>query len=243
MPEARARIDGRARKLSRSVAGERLVVAEDDVLVREGIASVLEDAGYAVVGKASDAAELRRVVQETVPDLAVIDIRMPPTHTWEGLDAAREIRAEHPEVGILLLSAHVEIDTAIDLLESGDRIGYLLKSRVTKAEDLMEAVERIAGGGTVVDPGLVRELLGIRRRTDRLSGLTPRERDVLSLMAEGRSNKGIADKLWISEGAVEKHIHHILAKLDLPDQSGDHRRVLAVLTFLDDGKSPRSHAR
>jgi DNA-binding NarL/FixJ family response regulator len=158
---------------------------------------------------------------------------MPPTQTWEGLDVAREIRAEFPNVAILLLSAHVEVDTAIDLLESGDGVGYLLKSRVAKASDLLEAVERVAEGGSVIDAALVREVLGARRRTDPLAELTPREREVLTLMAEGRSNSGIAGALWVSEGAVEKHVRHILAKLDLPIEGHDHRRVLAVLTFLE----------
>jgi DNA-binding NarL/FixJ family response regulator len=163
----------------------------------------------------------------------ILDIRMPPTHTQEGLVAARKIRAESPGVGILLLSAHVEIETAIDLLQDGRGIGYLLKNRVMKSADLVDAVERIAAGGSVVDPGLVQDLVGVRRRHDRLTNLTPREREVLALMAEGRSNSGIAGELVISEGAVEKHVSSILAKLRLPAAGEDHRRVLAVLTYLD----------
>jgi serine/threonine-protein kinase PknK len=168
-----------------------------------------------------------------VPDVVVADIRMPPTQTWEGLDAARLIRSELPQVGILLLSAHTEVETAIDLIGSGDGIGYLLKSRVAKADDLLDAVERVAAGGSVIDPGLISEMLGARRRIDPLAELTPREREVLALMAEGRSNSGIAQSLWITEGAVEKHVKHILAKLDLSVESQDHRRVLAVLAYLD----------
>jgi DNA-binding NarL/FixJ family response regulator len=215
------------------MGGLRVVVADDDVLLREGIASLLMGAGYEVVGHAADAATLERLVRAERPDLAVVDIRMPPTNTWEGIDAARSIRAEFPEIGILLLSAHVEIDTAIDLLESGERVGYLLKSRVMKAADVVDALERIAGGGSVVDPALVQELVVQRRRTDPLAVLTPRELEVLSLVAEGRSNSGIAGLLWITEGAVEKHVRSILTKLQLPASGEDHRRVLAVLTYLE----------
>jgi serine/threonine-protein kinase PknK len=211
----------------------RVIVADDDALLREGIASILTAAGYEVVGQAWDAATLADVVRAQVPDLAVIDIRMPPTHTWEGLDAARAIREASPEIGILLLSAHVEIETAIDLLQGGERIGYLLKSRVMKAADLVDALERIASGGTVVDPALVQELITARHRDDPLGELTPREREVLALMAEGRSNNGIAGHLFITEGAVEKHVRSILAKLRLPASEDGHRRVLAVLTFLE----------
>jgi serine/threonine-protein kinase PknK len=215
------------------MTGRRVVVAEDDVLVREGVVSVLRGAGYDVVGEIGDAAGLGGAVRSMEPDLAVLDIRMPPTHTWEGLDAAREIRREFPEIGILLLSAHVEIETAIDLLQNGERIGYLLKSRVMRSEDLVDALERIDDGGCVIDPMLVQELVAQRRRDDPLGELTPREREVLALMAEGRSNNGIAKTLWISEGAVEKHVRSILAKLRLPESSTDHRRVLAVLVFLE----------
>lgn len=217
------------------MAAERVVVADDDALLREGVASLLRTAGYDVVGQAGDATALLEVVRAERPDLAVVDIRMPPTQTWEGLDAAREIRAEFPETGVLLLSAHVELETAIDLLESGERIGYLLKTRVSTMSEVVDALERIAQGGSVVDPALVRELVTDRRARDPLAELTRRERDVLSLMAEGRSNNGIGTRLFISEGAVEKHVRSILAKLNLPTSDDDHRRVLAVLVFLGAG--------
>lgn len=210
-----------------------MILADDDVLLREGIASLLGGAGYEVVGQAGDALGLSDLVRRQSPDLVVIDIRMPPTHTTEGLQAASSIRAEFPQVGILLLSAHVDVDTAMGLLERGERIGYLLKSRVMDAADFVDAVERIARGGSVVDPALVQELVAARRRADPLADLTPREREVLALMAEGRSNNGIAQRLYISEGAVEKHIRSILIKLHLPTTEDDHRRVLAVVTFLE----------
>lgn len=215
------------------MAGSRVVVADDDVLLREGVASLLHGAGYDVVAQAGDADALRDAVHEYVPDLAIVDIRMPPTQTWEGLDAARAIRAELPQVGILLLSAHVEIETAIDLMGGGERIGYLLKSRVMRADDVIDALERIANGGTVIDPALVQELVAQRRRNDPLAALTPRERQVLALMAEGLSNHGIATRLVVTEGAVEKHVRHVLAKLRLPVSDDGHRRVLAVLTYLE----------
>jgi serine/threonine-protein kinase PknK len=210
----------------------RVVVAEDDVLLREGIASLLSGAGFDVVGQAGDPETLLGVIRGAAPDLAVVDIRMPPTQTAEGLDAARTIRAEFPQIGILLLSAHVEIETAIDLLEGGERIGYLLKSRVMKAEDVVDALERIAAGGSVVDAALVHELVAERNRNDPLAALTPREREVLALMAEGHSNLGIAGKLFVTEGAVEKHVRSIMSKLRLPVTQDAHRRVLAVLLFL-----------
>jgi DNA-binding NarL/FixJ family response regulator len=215
------------------MSGLRVVVADDDVLLREGIASLLQGAGYRVVGQVGDPEALTELVRELLPDLAVIDIRMPPSHTWEGLDAARAIRAELPQVGILLLSAHAEIETAIDLVGGGERIGYLLKSRIMKVEDFVDALERISAGGTVVDPALVQELVEQRRRNDPLAALTAREREVLALMAEGRSNHGIATRLVVTEGAVEKHVRNILAKLELPVGDDGHRRVLAVLTFLE----------
>jgi DNA-binding NarL/FixJ family response regulator len=211
----------------------RLILADDDVLLREGIASLLGNAGYDVVGQAGDAIALIAMVRELRPQLVVIDIRMPPSHTTEGLDAARTIRNDFPEIGILLLSAHVEVETAVDLLEEGERIGYLLKSRVMRATDFLDAVERIANGGSVVDPSLVKALVGANRRNDPLAELTPREREVLALMAEGRSNNGIAHRLYVTEGAVEKHVRSILMKLHLPSAQDDHRRVLAVVTYLD----------
>jgi len=210
-----------------------VVLADDDVLLREGIASLLSDAGYEVVGQAGDAVTLMEQVRGTAPDLAIIDIRMPPSHSWEGIDVARTIRRDFPSVGILLLSAHLELETAIDLLDSGNSIGYLLKDRVMKVADIIDALQRIAVGGSVIDPALVRELFAQKTRNDPLAELTAREMDVLALVAEGRSNGGIAHRLFISEGAVEKHVRSILAKLQLSDSDEDHRRVLAVLTFLD----------
>lgn len=211
----------------------RVVVADDDVLLREGVASLLERSGFAVVGQAGDAVQLLEMVRQHVPDLVIVDIRMPPTHTGEGLDAARLIRAEFPRIGILLLSAHVEVELAMELLASGERVGYLLKSRVTDIEAFTESLDRVAKGGSVVDPVLVQELVAARRRNDPLAGLSPREREVLALMAEGRSNTGIARQLWVTEGTVEKHVHSILTKLALPETDDDHRRVLAVIAFLE----------
>ena len=210
-----------------------MVIADDDALLREGIASLLSSAGHDVVAQAADGVGLRSAVWATVPDLVIADIRMPPSQTWEGLDAARDIRAEFPGMGVLLLSAHTEVETAIDLIGDGEGIGYLLKSRVASGEELLDAVERVASGGSVIDPGLVREMLNARRRADPLADLTPREREVLALMAEGRSNFGIAQTLWVTEGAVEKHVKHILSKLDLSVDGHHHRRVLAVLAFLE----------
>jgi len=211
----------------------RVILAEDDVLLREGLASLLGRSGFEVVGQAGDATRLLALVRELTPELVLVDIRMPPTHTNEGLDAAREIRAEFPEIAILVLSAHAEVEHAMELLASGQRIGYLLKSRVTDVDDFIETLERIAKGGSVVDPALVRELVTARKRNDPLAVLSEREREVLALMAEGRSNAGIARRLWVTEGTVEKHVRHILAKLNLGEADDDHRRVLAVVTFLD----------
>jgi DNA-binding NarL/FixJ family response regulator len=211
----------------------RVALADDEVLLREGLASLLERSGFEVVGQCGDGEELIALVREERPELALIDIRMPPTHTTEGLDAARVIREEFPETAILVLSAHVEVEHAMDLLASGRGSGYLLKSRVTDVGEFTETLERIVGGGSVVDPVLVQELVAARRADDPLEEISPREREVLSLMAEGRSNAGIARELWVTEGTVEKHVHSILRKLPLPDTGDDHRRVLAVLTFLD----------
>jgi DNA-binding NarL/FixJ family response regulator len=211
----------------------RVVLADDDVLLREGIASLLEQAQYDVVGRVGTAAELIELVREVKPDLAIVDIRMPPTHTAEGLDAAHEIRQEFPETAVLVLSAHAEVEHAMDLLASGERSGYLLKSRVTDVDEFLETLDRIVKGGSVVDPALVQELVAARRTEDPLDVLSPREREVLSLMAEGRSNSGIAHRLWVTEGTVEKHVHSILAKLRLPETEDDHRRVLAVVTYLE----------
>jgi DNA-binding NarL/FixJ family response regulator len=211
----------------------RLVLADDDVLLREGLASLLGGAGFEVVGQAGDATNLLKLVRSEPPDLVVVDIRMPPTNTTEGLDAARIIRGEFPEVGILLLSAYVEVDVATELLDHGEGVGYLLKSRIMNVSDLLGAVERIRQGGSVVDPALVHELIAVRRRNDPLAELTSREREVLALMAEGLSNAGIAHRLWVTEGAVEKHVSNILMKLRLPATADDHRRVRAVVTYLD----------
>jgi serine/threonine-protein kinase PknK len=212
------------------------VVADDDVLLREGIASVLERSGYQVAGQAGDAEGLLELVREHEPELAIVDIRMPPTHTTEGLVAAQTIREEFPETGILVLSAHVEIEEASELLATGDRIGYLLKGRVMDVDEFLDSLQRIAAGGSVVDPGLVQTLVQARRHNDPLEDLTAREREVLALMAEGRSNAGIAGQLWLAEGTVEKHVRHILAKLRLPETRDDHRRVLAVVAFLKSSK-------
>src|SRR5947209_1056932 len=211
----------------------RVVLADDEALLREGLASLLERSGFDVVGQCGDGAELIDLVREREPQLAVIDIRMPPTHTTEGLDAARAIREEFPETAILVLSAHVDVEHAMDLLGSGKRSGYLLKSRVTDVDEFVETLERIVKGGSAVDPALVQELVAARRVDDPLDVLTTREREVLSLMAEGRSNVGIARELWVTEGTVEKHVHSILGKLRLPETGDDHRRVLAVLAFLE----------
>jgi serine/threonine-protein kinase PknK len=210
-----------------------VILADDDLLVREGLASLLGRSGFDVVGQAADASALLRLVGEHRPDLVVVDIRMPPNYGTEGLVAAREIRESFPEIAILVLSAHVEVEQALQLLAGGRRIGYLLKSRVTDVEEFIEALDRIRRGGCVVDPALVQELVSARRVTDPLGVLTPREREVLALVAEGRSNAGIARRLWVTEGTIEKHVRSILAKLDLPETDEDHRRVLAVIAFLE----------
>jgi DNA-binding NarL/FixJ family response regulator len=211
----------------------RIVLADDDTLLREGIASLLRQAGFDVVGQAQDAPGLLALAREHQPAVAIIDIRMPPGFRTEGLDAARAIREEFPETGILLLSAHAEVDQAMELLAAGQRVGYLLKSRVTDVAEFSEIVSRIALGGSVVDPALVQELIAARRRDNLVEHLTEREREVLALMAEGRSNAGIAHRLFITEGTVEKHVRSILARMQLPETDDDHRRVLAVLAFLD----------
>jgi DNA-binding NarL/FixJ family response regulator len=215
-----------------AVGNLRVAIADDDVLLREGIASLLERSQYEVVGLAGDAIELMGLVREHRPDLVVLDIRMPPSHTTEGLDAAQAIRSEFSEIGILVLSAHVEVHRAVDLLSEGRGVGYLLKSRVTEVGDFLETLQRIAEGGSVIDPALVKELVAARRFHDPLGDLTPREREVLQLMAEGRSNAGIARQLWVTEGTVHKHVRSILSKLPLSETADDHRRVLAVITFL-----------
>jgi DNA-binding NarL/FixJ family response regulator len=209
-----------------------VVIADDDLLLREGLASLLTQAGYNVVGQAGDATELLSLVREHRPRLAIVDIRMPPDHATEGLRAAQLIREEIPEIAILVLSAYVEVKHATTLLASGQGSGYLLKSRVANIDEFLESIDRLSRGGSVIDPSLVLELLAVRTAEEPLEGITSREREVLALMAEGRTNAGIARRLWVTEGTVEKHVHSIFVKLRLPETDDDHRRVLAVITFL-----------
>jgi DNA-binding NarL/FixJ family response regulator len=212
----------------------RLALADDAALIRQALAELLQRAGVEVVAQAGNAPSLMRAVEDHHPDVAIIDIRMPPTHTREGIHAALEIRESFPAVGTLLLSTHTQIDDAVELFSAtASRVGYLLKDSVSDLDELIDALTRISNGGTVLDPKLVVELLAARRRTDPLYALTPREREVLMLMAQGQSNTGIAKTLWITHGAVEKHIKHIFAKLGIPATSDIHRRVLAVITFLE----------
>jgi DNA-binding NarL/FixJ family response regulator len=211
----------------------RVVIAEDSVLLREGMAHLLEEAGYEVVGQAGNAEELILKVRSYRPDVAVVDIRMPPTQTDEGLRAAKQIRAELPKTGVLVLSAYLESEYALELLsESAEGVGYLLKDRVSDVEQFVSAVRRVGEGGSALDPEIVSRLVGRRRRTDPLADLTPREREVLSLMAEGLSNAAVAARLVVTERAIEKHVTSIFAKLRLPASPDQHRRVLAVLAFL-----------
>src|SRR5215470_2412616 len=207
--------------------------ADVGLLLREGIAILLTQVGYCVVGQAGDGTELLSLVRERQPEVAIVDIRMPPDHGTEGLRAAQAIREEMPEIAILVLSAFVEVKHATTLLASGERSGYLLKSRVANIDEFLDSIDRLRRGGSVVDPSLVVELLAARRAEDPLEGLTPREREVLGLMAEGRTNAGIARRLWVTDGTVEKHVHSVFVKLRLPETDDDHRRVLAVVTFLD----------
>ena len=211
----------------------RVVLGEDSVLLRAGIARLLEDSGFEVVGQAGDADDLLRKVRGHKPDIAIVDIRMPPTHTNEGLQAARVIRTELPNTGVLVLSQYVEQDYAIEFLsDSAERVGYLLKDRIADIERFIDSIRRVADGGSVLDPEVVNEMLG-RRTIGPLDELTPREREILALMAEGRSNHAIADQLVITNRAVEKHVTSIFAKLNLHATPDDHRRVLAVLTYLN----------
>jgi DNA-binding NarL/FixJ family response regulator len=211
----------------------RVVVAEDSVLLREGIVRLLEEAGFEVVGQAGDAEDLVRKVAGHRPDVAVIDIRMPPTNTDDGLRAALEIRARQPSTAVLVLSQYVEEGYALELVgEQAAGTGYLLKHRVADVEAFIDAVRRVGEGGSALDPEVVAHLLGRRRRHDPLDELTPREREVLGLMAEGRSNRAIAEELVVTERAVEKHITSVFDKLNLPPAPEDHRRVLAVIAFL-----------
>jgi DNA-binding NarL/FixJ family response regulator len=213
----------------------RVAVADDAVILREGLARLLQEAGFEVVGLASDADELYALVERSRPDVAIVDIRMPPTHTDEGLQAAKRIRARWPETGILVLSQFVQARYAVELLANGtERVGYLLKDRVSDLEELATSVRRIGEGGSVLDPSVVAQLVGQRRKgDDPLEHLTERELEVLALMAEGRSNKAIGERLFISEHTVEKHVKSILGSLRLPPSPDDHRRVLAVVRFLD----------
>jgi DNA-binding NarL/FixJ family response regulator len=211
----------------------RVVIADDSVLLREGIVRLLEEAGFEVVGQAGTAEELLLKVRSYSPEVALVDIRMPPTQTDEGLRAAREIRERHPGTGVLVLSQYVEPDYALDLLsESAEGVGYLLKDRVSDIAEFASAVRRVGEGGSALDPTVVALRVGRRRADDPLSELTPREREVLELMAEGRSNQAIGERLFITQRAVEKHVTSIFSKLRLPADAGDHRRVLAVLAYL-----------
>ncbi|MHB1836206.1 MAG: response regulator [Solirubrobacteraceae bacterium] len=213
----------------------RVAVADDAALLREGLTRLLNEAGFEVVGTASDGDELLEMVQRTQPDVAVIDIRMPPTHTDEGLRAAREIRRRWPQIGLLVLSQHVNPRYALELLSAGtDGVGYLLKERVSDLPELAASVAKVARGGSVLDPAVVDQLVGRRRQGDTpLEQLTDREREVLALMAEGRSNRAIAERLFVTEHTVEKHVKNIFGTLRLPQSPDDHRRVLAVIAYLD----------
>ncbi len=226
-------LPGTAETAAGSSRAPRVVLADDDVLLREGLASLLDRSGFEVAGQAGNGTELLALSRSIRPELAIIDIRMPPAHATEGLEAARVIREELPGTAIIVLSAHVEVDEAMDLLAGGERLGYLLKSRVTDVAEFLDTVGRITAGASVVDPSLVQELVKARRRRDPLDVLSVREREVLALMAEGASNAGIARQIFVTEGTVEKHVRSILTKLDLPESAADHRRVLAVLRFLE----------
>ena len=211
----------------------RVVVADDSVLLREGVVRILGEAGFEVVGQAGTGDELLNLVRAFQPEIAVVDIRMPPSYTDEGLRAAQQIRQRYPGVGVLVLSQYVEPGYALELLaDSAEGVGYLLKERVSNITDFAAAVRRVAEGGSALDPAVVSQIVGRRRRDDPLAGLTPREREVLELMAEGRSNQGIAERLVVTERAVEKHVTSIFTKLRLPAAAEDHRRVLAVLAYL-----------
>ncbi len=211
----------------------RVVLAEDSVLLREGLVRILREIGFDVVGQAGTAEEFLRDVRAHQPDVTIVDIRMPPTFTDEGLRAAQQVRAQHPGTGVLVLSQYVEPEYAMELLaDNAEGVGYLLKERVSNIEEFAAAVRRVAAGGSALDPTVVSQIVGRRRRDDPLAALTPREREVLGLMAEGRSNQGIAERLFITERAVEKHATNIFLKLRLPAAAEDHRRVLAVLAFL-----------
>jgi len=211
----------------------RVVIAEDSILLREGIARILGESGFEVVGQSSNADDLLLKVRSYRPDVAIVDIRMPPTHTDEGLGAAKTIREQHPQVGVLVLSQYVEPTYAMELIaDDAQGVGYLLKDRVLDVDEFVSAVQRVADGGSALDPAIVTRLVGSRRGDDPVASLTTREREVMELMAEGRSNQAIAQRLVVSERAVEKHVTSIFGKLRLPPAAQDHRRVLAVLAFL-----------
>jgi DNA-binding NarL/FixJ family response regulator len=211
----------------------RVVIGEDQALLRQGIVRLLGDAGFEVVAEAGDAPDLLRKVAAHRPDVAIVDVQMPPGNTDDGLRAAIEIRARHPGVGVLVLSQFIEQRYAVDLIgDSAEGVGYLLKDRVADFSGFADAVRRVGSGGSALDPSVVAEMLGRRRRDDPLNDLTPRERDVLELMAQGRSNRGIADALVVTPHAVEKHVTNIFAKLGVGEAAEDHRRVLAVLRFM-----------
>src|SRR6266566_6584839 len=211
----------------------RVVIAEDSVLLREGIARILEEAGFEIVGQSATADDLLLKVRSYSPDVAIVDIRMPPTHTDEGLRAARTIRDKHRKVGVLVLSQYVEPTYAMELIaDDAQGVGYLLKDRVSEVGEFVSAVKRVADGGSALDPAIVTRLVGRRRGDDPVGSLTPREREVLELIAEGRANQAIAQRLVVTERAVEKHVTSIFGKLQLPSTAEDHRRVLAVLVFL-----------
>ena len=213
----------------------RIALADDAVILREGLSRLLQEAGFEVAGLASDGEELLELVERTMPEVAIVDIRMPPTHTDEGLRAAKEIRARWPQIGILVLSQHVNTRYALELLSSGtDGIGYLLKERVSDLDELSSSVDRVGNGGSVLDPAVVGELVGRRRQAGNpLERLTDREREVLALMAEGRSNRAIGERLFVTDHTVEKHVKSIFGSLQLPQSPDDHRRVLAVITYLN----------
>lgn len=211
----------------------RVIIADDSVLLREGVARILAEAGFEVVGQAGNAEDLLQLVDELEPDVALVDIRMPPTHTDEGIRAAHRIRAAHPGIGVLVLSQYLQTIYAMKLLENGSSgLGYLLKDRVTDLEEFADAIRRVSSGGSVVDPDVVARLVGKRRDKDPVGDLTKREQEVLALMAQGRSNQAIGERLFTSQKTVETHVHRIFTKLGLQQAPDDHRRVLAVLAYL-----------
>ncbi len=217
-----------------------MILADDAALVREGVARLLTDHGFDVVAQLGDAESLAGAVDTLRPDVVLVDIRMPPTHTVEGLRAALEIRSRHPQVGVLILSQHLESRYAVDVVKSGRGVGYLLKERVADVASFADAVRRVGSGGTALDPEVVELLLGRARHQNPLERLSQREREVLALMAEGRSNQAIAARLYLNAKTVESHVHSVFTKLGLLPEPDDHRRVLAVLAHLHDGAGPRS---